>query len=275
MWCIYRKTIHKQVRKCFIDKVLFLSLFSKFIHRKWIEVRNTSFKDFEIFINSYDCVAKPVLGEQGKGIFIISKETVGDVYNLWCFCKDNNYFLEERITGCWEIEEFHPKSLNTIRIVTMSGNGDCIIIGALLRMGVNDSIIDNSHSGGIFVPIDVNSGITIFDGVDINGNIFKTHPNTGKIIKGFHIPHWQDCLNMCIEATKVVPNIRFAGWDLCVLPNGGVELIEGNSAPDVDGGLQVPLKEGIKKKIKSAGEVLFGFNPLSLISIWSRSYKDS
>lgn len=274
MWCIYRKTIHTNVRKYLIDKVLFLKAFKEFVNRSWIYPRDTVFDSFVHFVSSHSCIAKPLYGDQGKGVFLVKSSDDESYRELFDYCRENNYLLEEIVRSCSEIEEYHPQSLNTIRIVTMSGHGKCRVLGALLRMGTNGSFVDNTHSGGIFAPIDIRTGITMTDGIDLQGGSFVCHPNTGKRIKGFMIPHWEDCLRTCTLASQVIPENYFTGWDLCILPGGQIELIEGNSAPDVDGGLQAPLKIGIRSKIRDYGKELLGFNPISLIPIWSRSYKD-
>ena len=273
MWCIYRKTIHPDVRKCLMDKGLFLKTFSHFVHRRWILAKDVSFEGFVSFVSSNDCIAKPLLGDQGKGIMKLSRSDNKDLDYLYTFFKENNYLLEERIIEIHELEEFHPASLNTIRVVTMSGNGKVEVLGALFRMGAHGNFVDNTHSGGVFAAIDTETGMLLTDGLDLNGRIYPLHPDTGKAIKGYTIPYWDACLAVCSDAALAIPGLFFAGWDICILPGGQVELIEGNSAPDVDGGLQAPLKKGIKKQVQSFGKRLFGFDPLTLVSVWSKSYK--
>lgn len=270
MWCIYRKSIHVKVRKHFADKVLFLKTFDDYVHRGWIVPKNVPFEEFKEFVSATDCIAKPIFGEMGKGIFLIAKG--GGTKELYNKVKNNNYLVEERITGCDELTEFHPESLNTIRVVTMSGKGKCEVLGALLRMGVNSAFVDNTSSGGIVVPIDVETGVTGTDGFDLKGNRYITHPNSGKKLKGFQIANWNKCLELCRKASTVVPETYFAGWDICMLPDGNVEIIEGNSAPDFNGGIQT-LNKGLKYRIKELGEEMLDFDPISLISVWSRSYK--
>ena len=270
MWCIYRKTIHANVLKHFADKVLFLKTFNDFIHRGWIMPKEVSFEEFEEFVSARKCIAKPIFGEMGKGIFLIEQGC--GTLELYNECKNNNYLVEERIKGCDELTEFHPESLNTIRVVTMSGKGKCEVLGALLRMGIDSSFVDNTSSGGIVVPIDVQTGVTRTDGFDLKGKQYKVHPNSGKKLNGFQIPNWNNCLELCRKASAVVPETYFAGWDICVLPNGDVEIIEGNSAPDFNGGIQT-LNKGLKYKIRELSKDMLDFDPISLISIWSRSYK--
>ena len=52
---------------------------------------------------------------------------------------------------------------------------------------------------------------------------------------------------------------------------GQVEIIEGNHAPDFDGGMQAPLKIGVKKKLQRTIMEVMGVDPLPLISVWKKA----
>ena len=53
---------------------------------------------------------------------------------------------------------------------------------------------------------------------------------TGKKIPGTQIPYWEEAKKMCLEAMKVVPQVRFVAWDVAITEKGPV-FIEGNSFP--------------------------------------------
>jgi len=78
-------------------------------------------------------------------------------------------------------------------------------------------------------------------------------------------------VRVCKEASTIVPETVFAGWDICVRQDGKIELIEVNAFPGVTG-LQASSQRGLKPKIKEVGEKVLGCNPLKLISVWSKSY---
>ena len=166
---------------------------------------------------------------------------------------------------------FHPASLNTIRVVTISNGDRCEVFGALLRMGAHGSVIDNTHAGGVYAPINVETGTIDIPAIDAHNNHYDVHPDTGKQIKGFHIPEWGRIVATCKEATRTLPDIHFAGWDLCVNQAGQVEIIEGNHAPDFDGGMQAPLKIGVKKRLQKTVMDVMGIDPLPLISVWKKA----
>ena len=259
---LYRIMGKPEVRQLFCDKVEFLQVYKDYIHRKWMYVKESTFEEFSEMLQQYDCIAKPQNKNSGEGIFKINRNEKCDLNALYLQLKQDSYLVEECIYACDEIAEFHPWSLNTIRVVTMSNNGQVRFIGAILRMGAHGSCVDNTHAGGVFASIDIDTGIIESDGVDTKDNRYVVHPDTKKQIKGFKIPEWEKIKALCAKATTVFPNIYFAGWDLCVTRDGQIEIIEGNFAPHFDGGMQVPMKRGVKRKVSEALVELFHKKPL-------------
>ena len=270
MQCIYRKMVTAEVRATLNDKVAFLKKFAKFARRRWLVARDASAEELKALVTATDCIAKPIVGTCGQGIFKICANEVDDWQQLYARCRDGNMLVEECVRACPEIEAIHPQSLNTIRVVTMSNEHEVVPFGALLRMGCGGSVIDNTHAGGVFAPINIKTGVIEIDGIDGKNHHYPTHPDTGKPIKGFKIPHWDKVLDACSKACHVLPGMIFAGWDLCVTPDGSIEIIEGNHAPDFDGGMQAPLKTGVKAKMRDTVKHLTGTDPTKLISIWSK-----
>lgn len=275
MQCIYRKMISPAVRRSFMNKDVFLCLFHDYVFREWIVVRKSSFGEFKSMVTRFDCIAKPLTGTRGAGILKIDKNKEEDnLHDLFQDCCEKNILLEQCVHSHPAIEAFHPASLNTIRVVTVSNNHSCSVFGAVFRMGVGNSFIDNTHSGGIYASINPSTGIVDSEGIDSEGNRYVSHPDSGIVIKGFQIPFWGQVVSACERASHIIPNTVFAGWDLCVLADGRIELIEGNHAPDFDGGMQAPHKIGVKKRVQKVVIEMTGIDPLSLIPIFSRAYND-
>jgi hypothetical protein len=269
--CIYRKTIQPDVARCFTDKKMQLEVFRKFVHRRWLYPKSVSFEVFKDFVTTYDCIAKPRGGTQGQHVFLVKKGDEPYLKELYEYCCENYVLIEEYMNACSEIEAFHPQSLNTIRVFTLSKNTNVEVLDAELRMGVHNNVVDNAHCGGILASIDIDSGTLAGNGFDMSGNEYIVHPDSSKIIEGFVIPHWSEVVKTCKEAATIVPNTVFAGWDICVRQNGEIELIEVNAFPGVTG-LQTARQMGLKPKLKLVGEKVLGYNPLKLISVWSKSY---
>jgi len=257
MAMVYRKMVTTDIHKLFDNKVLFLRKYSDFIYRKWIYTPESSIDEVKDLISSCDCIIKPVVGYSGYGIRRMDKCLNTNWEELFSELQDSHSLVEERLRAAKVIEDFHPQSLNSLRVVTMSKGSDIRFIGAILRMGVHGSCIDNTHAGGIFAKINLETGILESDGVDLNGHSYITHPDTDKVIKGTQIPHWDKVIETCKAATQVIPNLFMGGWDICVHEDGRIELIEGNCIPHFDGGMQVPLRQGTRKKVKQCLEELY------------------
>lgn len=196
MQYIYRKYGDSQIRKIFRDKAKFLEVFNTYIKRQWM-LWNGSTEDskqkLELMLRSFDCIVKPLEGTLGSGVKKINKNSVADIDDfIQQNLSDHKYVIEECITAHQEIAEFHPASLNSIRVVTFSNGKEAIIFGAFLRMGNNNNCVDNAHAGGIFAQIDVDSGLIVSEGIDTNNNVYKYHPYSKKKIKGFVIPNWEN-----------------------------------------------------------------------------------
>ena len=233
-------------KSVFRNKTRFLKTFNKYIHRKWLYAPESSYEEFFLLVSNYDCIAKPCDNMRGHGIFKIDRKT-DQTKELFDFCCKNRMLVEQCICECDELKVFHPQSLNTIRVVTVSNKDKAEVFGSFFRMGVGDSIIDNAHAGGIFAQIDIDEGVISSDGINTNGNRFVYHPDSKIKIKGFKIPKWELICETCCEAAKLTEN-TITGWDVIINNQGDVEFVEGNNRSDFDV-MQSPLQVGVKKKI--------------------------
>ena len=234
----------------FRNKTKFLKTFEKYIHRKWLYAPMASFEDFMQLVSNYDCIVKPCDGKLGMGIFKVYKDAkCQDFKKLYETCVKNRMLVEQCIESFEDLKALHPQSLNTIRIVTFSNKEKACVFSGVLRTGVGDSVIDNSHQGGVSAQINVNNGIVETDGANTNGDRFICHPNTGIQFKGFIIPKWDEIVKTCCEAAKMTGN-PITGWDIAVNYMGEVEFVEANYGPDMDM-MQTRYKKGAKKKINA------------------------
>lgn len=117
-------------------------------------------------------------------------------------------------------------------------------------MGRKGSFVDNGGKGGIVAHIDMKSGKLDSDGLDTKGHSFTFHPDSGIPINGFQIPCWDKVISSCKEAMEINKKVLVCGWDVCILPNYEIELIEGNHAPDIFM-MQAPLRKGLRKQVEN------------------------
>lgn len=254
---LYRLFRTDEVFQLFRNKVKFLNHFKNFIHREYFLANEVSFVSFTQFVSSRDCIAKPLDQAMGRGIFKINKDALpNDMRKFYEDCRSNNLLIEECIEGCDEIQSFHPSSLNSIRLMTLSNANKAIVFASFIRMGRGGSVVDNAHAGGIFAHIDIETGIVDSEGISTDGDRFISHPDTGKKIVGFQIPHWNELTQFCLDASKCIPGPSMTGWDVVITKNGNFEFVEGNGGPDFDV-LQSPLNKGIRLHLDKSLDYVF------------------
>ena len=64
-------------------------------------------------------------------------------------------------------------------------------------------------------------------------NVFEYHPYTKVKIKGFKVPYFKEAIDLVIEASKKIPQIKYVGFDIAISDKGPV-IIEGNECPGYD-----------------------------------------
>ena len=235
-------------KSVFRNKTKFLNTFKKYIHRKWLYAPENTFEEFSKLVSEYDCIIKPCDGKLGKGIFKTYKDSDhSDDMKLYETCVRDRMLVEQCIESCEELKAFHPQSLNTIRVVTIANKEKACVFSGVFRTGVGDSVVDNSHKGGVSAQINVNDGVIETDGANTNGERFICHPDSGISFKGFKIPKWNVIVETVCEAAKLTAN-PITGWDVVLNNNGDVEFVEANYGPDMDM-MQTRYNTGAKKKI--------------------------
>lgn len=219
----------------FSNKAVFNKKFNKYLNREYLLINNDNYNLFEKFIcNKKDIIVKPLGLCCGKGIEKIHIKDY-DKKELYSYLINTNRpLIEEVATQHKIINNIYPNAINTIRVVTIIGNsGVTTIVAAYLRMGTGKSIVDNFNNGGICCPIDINTGIINYPAVNKECIYFDRHPDTSFELIGFKIPNWDLIINLAKEASKVVKEVRYIGWDICLQENKPF-LIEGNEFPSYD-----------------------------------------
>lgn len=214
----------------FEDKALFNKLFNKYLNREWIYLKDASIDDFKKYLKGKkEIIVKPLSLSCGKGVEKINLKKV-DAKELYDrLIKNDQTLVEDVAIQNKVINDIYPKSVNTIRIVTLNK----VVVAALLRIGNHDNVVDNFNHGGMVTTIDIETGIINYPAIDKIGNVYTKHPMTNKDIVGVKIPKWESVKKLCIEACDVVPEIGYVGWDVC-LGEDKPFLIEGNDFPGHD-----------------------------------------
>lgn len=229
----------KDCIKYFRDKSEFNKRFAAYLHRDSIDLNETSLEAFKSFFEKHgDVFIKEVLGFRGSSVKMYSKDDcdLESLYNSLKADKNGHYLAEGRLIEHNELAEFHPSSVNTLRFVTVYDDKRDLVhfMSCRIRIGNKGNHVDNFHYAGIGANIDVETGIVCSVGYDSTDAEYLIHPMTGKQIIGFKIPQWEECKKFVEECVRIVPEVRYVGWDVVILSDGTFALIEANDNADHD-----------------------------------------
>lgn len=178
---------------------------------------------------------KPTIGSGGKGIIKVDNQKnkfTGE--KAVSFFKDfllGAYIFQDEVAQHIELAKLNPSTLNTIRIDTFKAFGQKPeVISAFIRIGQDDSYVDNITAGGFYVGINIKTGrLNNFGIIELflGGQFITHHPTNGIKFEGFPIPYFEEVKALAIAAANCLPQ-SLVGWDIAVSENGPV-LIEGNT----------------------------------------------
>lgn len=231
---ITRGKNNKIIKKCnnknFIhilhNKQEFEKRFSSYLNCDFLYLDDNK-EEFVNFITKHPIfIAKPVDLECGKKVELINANNK-DMSKLYTyFTKEKINLLEERAPQNTVLNDLHPYSINTVRIVTLNTH----VIATYLRIGNNKNIVDNFNHEGFLVLVDIDTGQINYNAIDKLGRTYTTHPLTGAKINGLTIPMWEEAKKLCQTLSKELKEIGYIGFDVCI----GEEkcfIIEANEYP--------------------------------------------
>lgn len=223
------------------------------------ETRIVPIKEFYEFLKeqcekSVGLVIKVYNGADGRDVYLVTckddivyindKEiNISDLESLIkSFNSTDVYLVQEKLQQGQFANDLFDKTTNTLRIVTKRKDNSIEheVIGARFRIGNNASYpVDNFAKGGLACEIDVETGImkrmTTWNSIKNGKRVFMdSHPDTNKKISGIIIPKWDSIKQQIIDLTKKMPFFDFVAWDIVLLDNNEIALIETNMKTSLD-----------------------------------------
>lgn len=219
----------------FDDKLKFNTRFNEFLNRDWIDVDKSDYKLFLKFISSHNTFfLKQNVGSGGNGIVRYKNDEINNPEEFYSSINGKSFIIEEAIQQHHSLSEFNPSSVNTVRVVTIRDESDVHIMDAVLRMGNGDRSTDNFHQHGLAMKLDINTGEVVSVAIDKSNNKYEYHPISNKKLLGYVVPNWDKLIETVTKASMISDRVRYVGWDVAVLENGGISIIEGNCSSDPD-----------------------------------------
>lgn len=229
-----RRLNDREYYKYFRDKVLFNDTFKKYIKRDYIDLTRSSVEEFKDFLKrNKTVIIKPVDETGGHGISKLVVDKSLDINKLYNeLIETKRTLVEECVKQHKTMNKLSSNSVNTLRIVTINDGKDIHIMLRCIRFGNGINPVDNFHSGGMYTFFN-EDGVIEKKAVDREGQVYDVHPYTKEKIVGFKIPDCDKAIKMVKEAAKVIPQIRYIGFDVAISEDGPL-LIEGNELPGYD-----------------------------------------
>lgn len=167
------------------------------------------------------CVIKPSMDtDSGRGVRVldvvngIDKKTNEDVKAIVESYKQN-FLIQEHLRTHETLSRLNPSSVNTIRIITYRCDNKIYHAPLAMRIGANNSEVDNIHAGGFVVGLD-DSGQLNEVAFTEYGEAVQMHPNSGIFFKDCVIPHIQDAINLVERKHLQIPRLTFISWDVTI-----------------------------------------------------------
>ena len=122
-----------------------------------------------------EVIIKPSTGTYGGASIKFWSEREGEDKLRQLIGSYKQAVVQEVIKSHPFLNDIHPSSLNTLRIVTLLVDNKPVLLSTLLRMGQNNSKVDNYSAGGLIAVVDKN-GVIQEKAVQSNQETIRKHP---------------------------------------------------------------------------------------------------
>lgn len=135
--------------------------------------------------------------------------------------------IQQGITQHSVLAKINPTSVNTIRIITLLEKDGPRVLSTILRMGVGETKVDNSSSGGMTIGVTPDGVLKKYACAN-KRRLVSEHPTSHVVFEGYALPSFDKAKELVLKASYMVPHFRMVAWDISVLEDGTPVLIEAN-----------------------------------------------
>ncbi len=145
-------------------------------------------------------------------------------------CYRQNFIVQTVIKEDENWAALHPNSLNTMRITTYicPGKDEIQVAPLLLRMGRNNSFLDNAHAGGIVIAVS-DDGVLDDTAYSEYQEKYQAHPDSKITFSGYQLPYVEKIVTAAKRLHERIPQLKILSWDLCPDEEGKIVLVECNT----------------------------------------------
>ncbi len=216
-----------EFRGTFHDKIAFNTAFANFLGREWMVVKKDNAAELREFVERQGTVVvKEPRGQAGTGVH---RYQAADVTEWEQFhrqlLESGQLLVEEVIRQHPDLAAVCPGTVNTTRVTAFFDGEKTHILAVAQKFG-RGAVSDQMTFGGFYTMLD-DDGHSRGAGYDSHANVHENHPDSGFRIADFQLPYIEEVKSFVDQIVRVVPQIRYVGWDIVVSPDGPV-LVEGN-----------------------------------------------
>jgi len=245
------------------------NLLKPFYKREAITV--AGWEDFETFCDfvgrHHSIFVKPVNLELAEGVHRLTTGPEEDLKAVFeslleeaseLHCEDvtrpveHALIIEEEILQSEVMALFNPREMSVLRVTTVLVKDKVHFFYPVLRMMCGDGEDRKGEFYSYDALIDAETGELVTNGLHSLAEV-EYHPVTGMKIKGFKMPQWEELKAMLEEAARMLPTLRYIGWDVAHTDKGWC-IIEGNTNGEFF--FQMCVGHGVKREF----EDLIGFH---------------
>jgi len=108
----------------------------------------------------------------------------------------------------------------------------------------------NLHQGAVGAGIDMGTGLTM-NGV-LDDEVVDEHPDTGALVAGLEIPHWDFILESSAKGYEVT-ELGYLGVDMVIDRDRGPLILEMNARPGLN--IQIANCAGLRSRVARIDEI--------------------
>lgn len=189
----------------------------------------------------YPLIAKPIRGMYSRGIFLLEQyDSESDTIRLsgngverpatiagWCRVRPSGYLFQEALRPHHAIREFIGEKICTLRVIAMIERSQPRLFMATWKINLGENVADNYwRTGNLLARIDQKTGevLQCMSGLGPRFQLIDRHPRTGRPLRGFRVPHYQDAISLVLRASRIFPDILMQAWDVAITDAGPVTL---------------------------------------------------
>lgn len=249
----------RKYRAVFEDKAKFCACFSDMLGRDYLLMEDAAEEEIAAFLQQHPVVFAKAR-EGGRDMERLVVQEFENLHSLVHYVMNplkRFTVLEEAVQQHPALNALYPESVNCLRLLTvLDEQGEPHCLYGVLKMGNAGRWTDSRCKDRLVCLVDLKTGRLKEAAYTENMERLTEHPYTGKRLQDYQLPFVQEAVALAMRAAKVIPQVRYMGWNIALTQKGPV-LMEGVCYPEYLYGQlpeytpdQVGLLPSIQKYVK-------------------------